>query len=67
MGVYRKIFRQGNSAVVSLPEYVLTELDCDIGDYMLLKLGAGGCLILTPKSAEERGGDRNRRLGTRKL
>jgi len=49
----RRIFKQGNSAVVTLPMYLLAELGLEIGDYFIVEgLGARG-VLMTPRTALE--------------
>jgi antitoxin component of MazEF toxin-antitoxin module len=47
----RRIFKQGNSQVISIPGYALAELGLDVGDYFIMEvLGTKG-IYLTPRTA----------------
>ena len=49
----RRIFRQGNSQVISIPSYALAELGLDVGDYFIMEvLGTKG-IYLTPRTAAQ--------------
>jgi antitoxin component of MazEF toxin-antitoxin module len=49
----RRIFKQGNSAVVTIPMYLLAELGLEIGDYFIIEgLGSRG-VFMTPRTAKE--------------
>jgi len=38
MAIYRRIYKQGNSFVLTLPSWMLDELELKVGDSMLMRL-----------------------------
>ena len=51
MVIHRRIYRQGNSRVISLPAWLLGGMNCDVGDKVQLESTAGGVVTMT--KAEE--------------
>jgi len=48
MAVTRRIFKQGNSKVISIPEYVLDYCDMKEGDYFQISVIPGPAVLLKP-------------------
>jgi hypothetical protein len=48
--VYRRVFNQGNSSVITFPSYLLERCGVGKGDYFLIEETPGPCLKLTPCS-----------------
>jgi antitoxin component of MazEF toxin-antitoxin module len=49
----RKIFKQGNSAVISLPDYLLAEMGLAVGDYFIVEGLGSRSVLLTPRTAKD--------------
>jgi antitoxin component of MazEF toxin-antitoxin module len=48
--VYRKLYKQGNSVVFSVPSYMLDRAGIDAGDYFLVEQVSSGVIHLTGTS-----------------
>lgn len=58
MAVYRKIYKSGNSVVISLPAWLLEQHGLEVGDYFIMKSSPGVGVQLTPASQEDKDRDR---------
>jgi antitoxin component of MazEF toxin-antitoxin module len=63
MPIYRRIFKTGNSVVISLPAYVLDQQGVEVGDYFIVKSQPDVGVFLRPAKAEEKNSDRWARKG----
>ena len=68
MAIYRRIYRQGNSYVLTLPSWMLSELDLVVGDSMLLRLDKSSrAVVLYGTPAAEVVTDRYARKGIERM
>jgi antitoxin component of MazEF toxin-antitoxin module len=63
MGVYRRVYKQGNSWVVGLPEYILQALKVQNGGYIRMKLLGNKVVRLEPVTSGEVEQDRYANCG----
>ena len=49
----RKIFKQGNSLVVAIPDYVLAQIGVTDGDYLIIEAMGSKGLFMSPQTAQE--------------
>lgn len=63
MPIYRRIFKQGHSNVITIPEYVLDQLGLKIGDYFIVKCQPGVGVLLQPATVEQKNSDRFAKKG----
>ncbi len=63
MAIHRRVYKQGNSLVVSLPGWMLEELGIGKADYFKIEYSKSGYLKLTPVSSESKQADRYSRTG----
>ncbi|MCK5614433.1 hypothetical protein KAR91_71875 [Candidatus Pacearchaeota archaeon] len=54
MAMFRRIFKQGNSAVITIPLYLLEQQGVEIGDYFKLDSYPNQMLTLTPVTKGQR-------------
>lgn len=47
MGKRRRIYRQGNSKVISIPQHILDHLGIEVGDYFELAIVSTTAALLT--------------------
>lgn len=52
MPVLRRIWKQGNSSVISVPYYMLEQLHLDIGDYFEISVISDEAMMLVAKKKE---------------
>lgn len=53
MGIIRRVYRQGNSAVVSIPRYMWSDIDSDLGSYVEIDSYPGRMLTITHSRKEK--------------
>lgn len=49
MPIRRRVYRQGNSWVISIPEWALDHCHLSSGDYFELSIVPGPAILLTPR------------------
>lgn len=58
MPVYRKIYKQGHSSVITIPAWAMDQLGVKDGDYFLFKVNAEHGIFLMPVTEEDYRADR---------
>lgn len=66
MAIHRRVYKQGNSTVISLPAWMLGELGIGVTDYFKVEFSKSGYLKLTPVSKAQKRKDPWTRTGQHK-
>ena len=51
MATIRRVYKQGNSCVITMPGNILDHMDCRLGDYLVMTIAPGSVVKLHKRPA----------------